>query len=335
MLLVESFPAVLFLGALLFLLSKGIYIVQQSECLVIERLGKFHKVLPSGLNMVIPFFDQPRKIVWSRHGMMQLTERIDLREVVMDIPEQRVITKDNVGILVDALIYVQIMDPTKAVYEIQSVPLATAQLTQTSLRSLIGELELDHTLSSRELINTRLKQVLDEATEKWGLRVTRVELKNIIPPAEVQQAMEKQMQAERERRAQVLTAEGTKQSGILVAEGERASRIQRSLGEQQEKINQAQGSREAQVLEAEGQARSIEAVAQAHARAIEHIKQAFGSAETTASYLIAMEYLKTFSNMTTKSNDKIIVPYEASGTMGILAGIQQIIGNSTLKGNKA
>lgn len=306
-------------------LSKAVVIVRQSECMIVERLGKFNRIINSGLNIMVPFFDTARPVWWVRGGRIFLTERIDAREVVLDIPEQRVITRDNVGIVVDAIIYLQITDPMRAAYEIQSVPDGTAQLTQTTLRSLIGEMELDHTLSSRDAINTRLKIVLDEATDKWGIKVTRVEIKNIIPPAEVQQAMEKQMQAERERRAQVLSAEGHKQSKILEAEGEKRSRIERSEGEMQEKINQALGDKEATVQRAEGQAKQIEAIALAQAHALATIRNSFGTAEAAAQYLIANEYLKQFGEMMKKPTDKVFIPYEATGVLSSLGSIKELL----------
>lgn len=322
-----DFFTILFLGIAaltVFVLVKGIYIVRQQECVIVERLGKFHSILESGPNIMLPFIDQARQVMWIRHGVIQFIDQIDLREVVLEIPEQRVITRDNVGIVVDALIYVQITDVKRATYEIQSLPMATAQLTQTTLRNLIGEMELDETLSSRDNINTRLKIVLDEATDKWGLKVNRVELRNITPPADVQQAMEKQMQAERERRAQVLTAEGHKASRVLEAEGDKTSRIERSEGEMQEKINQAIGDKEAFVQRAEGQAKYIEAVAVAQANAILSVRGAFGSPEVAANFLIAMEYLKRFGEMTQKPGDKVFVPYEATGVLSSLGAMKEI-----------
>lgn len=312
-----------------YILSKSIVVIRQQECIVVERLGKFHSIYSSGLNFLIPFIDQARTIVWSRNAAITTVDRIDLREVVIDIPEQQVITKDNVGIIVDAIIYVQIFDVKKAVYEIQTLPIAVAQLTQTTLRSLLGEMDLDHTLSGRDTINSRLKVVLDDATDKWGLKVKRVELKNVTPPREVQLAMEKQMQAERERRANVLTAEGAKQSQILNAEGDKTARIQRSEGEKQEKINQALGDQEATISRALGQAQAIESVAGAQAKAIEMVKNAFGDApEVAANYLIAMEYLKRFGEMTQKNTDKVFIPYEATAALSSLGSIGDLLKKS-------
>ncbi len=316
---------IVLIAIVLYILMQSIIVIRQQECIVVERLGKFFNIYSSGLKILIPFVDQPRSIVWSRNGMITTVDRIDLREVVVDIPEQKVITKDNVGITVDAIIYVQILDVKKAVYEIQTLPIAVAQLTQTTLRSLIGEMDLDSTLSSRDIINSRLKIVLGEATDKWGLKVNRVELKNVTPPHEVQLAMEKQMQAERERRANVLTAEGSKQSQILNAEGDKTSRIQRSEGEKQEKINQALGDQEATVSRALGQAQAIESVSAAQAKSIEMIKTAFGGPEVAANYLVAMEYLKRFGEMTQKNTDKVFIPYEATAVLSSLGAIGDIM----------
>jgi regulator of protease activity HflC (stomatin/prohibitin superfamily) len=332
-----EFATILFLvvvGLAIAVVAKGIMIVRQQEVVVVERLGKFHRLFESGLNIMIPFLDFPRSIQWVRNGVVVPTDRIDLREVVLDIPEQKVITRDNVGIAVDAIIYMQVTDPKRTAYEIQSLPLAVAQLTQTTLRNLIGEMELDSTLSSRDAINTRLRAVLDEATDKWGVKVNRVEIKNIIPPREVQEAMEKQMQAERERRAQVLSAEGHKQAKVLEAEGEKRARIERSEGEMQEKINQALGDREALISRADGQAKSIEAVALAQSRAIEAVKGSFGSGDVASQYLIAMEYLKRFGEFSAKGTDKVFIPYEATGALGALGAVRDLWKDLPAQGKK-
>lgn len=303
------------LGIFVFtVIKRGIFIVQQQETIIIERLGRYHATLESGLNVIIPIIDQPRRMWWISNGAFRHTDRVDLREVIIDIPEQRVITKDNAGIVIDALIYLQITDIRRAAYEVQTLPLAVQQLTQTNLRSLIGEMELDHTLSNRDQINTRLKETLDEATNKWGIKISRVEIRNITPPSDIQQAMEKQMQAERERRAQVLAAEGLKRSKVLEAEGERQSRIERSEGEKQEKINQAIGDREATIARANGQAQAIELV-----------RNAFGDSGVAANYLVAMEYLKRFGEMAQKPTDKVFIPYEATGVLSSIASIKDIV----------
>ena len=232
----------------IFLLAKGIRIVKQSEALIVERLGKYHKTLESGINIIIPIIDQPRQISWrySETGfngdvisVFKMRDRIDLRENVYDFPKQNVITRDNVVTEINALIYFQIMDPIKSVYEIGNLPSAIEKLTQTTLRNVVGELDLDQSLSSRDTINTKLRTILDDATNKWGVKVNRVELQDINPPQEIREAMEKQMRAERDRRATVLEAEGEKTSQILTAEGQRESDIQRAEGEKRAAVLEA------------------------------------------------------------------------------------------------
>lgn len=299
---------------LIVILAKGVRVVKQSECIIIERLGGYHATLRSGLNLIIPLIDQPRALYWSYNGIIISVNRIDLRETVMDVPEQVVITRDNVSIKIDALLYVQIVDPMRAMYEIENLPMAVAQLSQTSLRNVIGEMDLDECLVSRDTINAKLKVILDEATAKWGTKVNRVELKNITPPREIQLAMEKQMQAERERRAKVLEAEGDKQA-----------RISRSEGVRQEQINLSDGEKEAQVRRAIGEASAIREVAQAKRQAIEEIKASLDQdKELATQYLIATNYLEAFSAFVLQPGDKVFVPYEAStvvGSIGALAGI--------------
>ncbi len=298
------------------LIAKGIRVVQQSECMVIERLGSYNKTLTNGLNLIYPFIDQPRGMYWIENQDIWAVTKIDLRETVLDVPEQAVITKDNVSISIDAIMYVQITDPKRAVYEISNLPTAVAQLAQTSLRNVIGEMDLDETLASRDVINTKLKNILDEATDKWGTKVNRVELKNITPPQDIQMAMEKQMQAERERRAKVLEAEGDKQS-----------RIARSEGQKQERINLAEGEKEAQVLRAVGEANAIREVATAKKEAIKEVASSLGSSELTAKYLVASNYLEVFGNFTQKPGDKVFIPYESSDALGALGGIKEMMGN--------
>ena len=237
---------------------------------------------------------------------------------MLDIPEQAVITKDNVAILIDALLYIQITDVKKATYMIANLPLAVAQLSQTSLRNVIGEMDLDETLSSRDTINAKLKLILDEATDKWGTKVNRVELRNITPPQEIQAAMEKQMQAERQRRAIVLDAEGEKQA-----------RIQRSEGQKQEQINLASGEKDARILNAEGESGAIVKVAEANKNAIELIKSAFnGNPELTARYLIATNYLDMFEKFAQKPGDKVFLPYEASTALSSFGSVADLLKNS-------
>ena len=302
---------------------KGIIIVQQAEVVIIERLGKFHKILDSGINFVIPVLDAPRKIDWkitqrgfdgSTYSIIQKRERIDLREAVYDFPRQNVITKDNVSISINALLYFQIIDPKSAVYEIQNLPEAIEKLTQTNLRNLVGQLDLDESLVSRDKINQELRAILDEATNKWGVKVNRVELQDIIPPSDIQSAMEKQMKAERDRRAAILEAEGLKKSAVLKAEGEKEAAINRAEGEKQSNILRAEGVAQARILEADGEK-----------QAIQRIIDALADKGQPDKYLIAMKYLETMKTITSGKDNKVVyMPYEATGILSSVDGIKQM-----------
>jgi regulator of protease activity HflC (stomatin/prohibitin superfamily) len=303
----------------------GLKIVQQSEVMIIERLGKYSRTLNSGINIIWPIIDRPRQIMWRyvKEGVdgrklvhFKELNRIDLRETVYDFPKQNVITKDNVVVQINAVLYFQIMDSVKAVYEISNLPDAIEKLTQTTLRNVIGELELDESLSSRDTINTKLRSILDEATNKWGVKVNRVELQDINPPADIQAAMEKQMRAERDRRAAVLEAEGMKKAAILQAEGARESEIAR-----------AEGERQAAILEAEGTADARITTAKAEAEAIEIIKNAIGGdSKDPIQYLIATEYLKTLESLGEGTDNKtVFLPYEATGVLSSLGGIKELL----------
>ena len=301
------------------LVSAGVKVVPQSETRVIERLGRFHAVLPPGLNIIWPFIDKP-KMVYTRsmvgnYARIVSTSVIDLREQVYDFPSQQVITKDNVTTEINALIYFQIVDPKKSVYEIENLPNAIEKLTQTSLRNVIGELELDETLTSRDTINSKLQAILDEATNKWGVKVNRVELQDITPPESVRVAMEKQMQAERNRRAEILNAEGEKKSLIL-----------RSEGEKQSQINQAEAVKQAEILKAEGESRAKVLVAEAEAEAIRRVTEAIKESQTDpATYMLAMKYIETLKEMTSVQDNKTVyVPYEASGVLGSIGSIKEL-----------
>src|SRR5438552_5915657 len=304
------FPIAVILVTLI-LVSRGIRVVQQAQTIVIERLGRYHGTLHSGINLILPILDKPRAIDWrftqvTPAGEMFVrrykTDKIDLREAVYDFPRQSVITKDNVQTEINALIYYQVTDPVRAVYEIANLPDAIEKLTQTTLRNVIGEMELDHVLSSRDTINAKLREILDEATHKWGAKVSRVELKDINPPRDIRDAMEKQMRAERDRRAAILTAEAEKQSRILQAEGIRQS-----------EINQAEGQKQAKILAAEAEANARLKVAEAEAQAIERITTAIkGTGGDPARYLIAIRYIEALKDMVTspQSNKVIYLPYE-------------------------
>ena len=315
--------SMIFLGLLalivIVLVSAGVKVVPQSETRVIERLGRFHAVLPPGLNIIWPFIDKP-KMVYTRsmvgnYARIVSTSVIDLREQVYDFPSQQVITKDNVTTEINALIYFQIVDPKKSVYEIENLPNAIEKLTQTSLRNVIGELELDETLTSRDTINSKLQAILDEATNKWGGKVNRVELQDITPPESVRVAMEKQMQAERNRRAEILNAEGEKKSLIL-----------RSEGEKQSQINQAEAIKQAEILRAEGESRAKVLVAEAEAEAIRRVAEAIKESQTDpATYMLAMKYIETLKEMTSGQDNKTVyVPYEASGVLGSIGSIKDL-----------
>lgn len=305
-------------------ISAGVKVVPQSETRVIERLGRFHSVLSPGLNFIIPFIDKPKTIytrrveqgIGGRHVVRTVaTTVIDLREQVYDFPSQQVITRDNVTTEINALLYFQITDPKKAVYEIDNLPNAIEKLTQTSLRNVIGELELDETLTSRDTINTKLQAILDDATNKWGVKVNRVELQDITPPESVRVAMEKQMQAERNRRAEILNAEGEKQSLILRSEGEKASQI-----------NKSEARKQSEILRAEGDAQAIILNAQAEADAIRRVAEAVAVGKTDpAAYMLAMKYIDTLREMTTgKDNKTVYIPYEASSVLSSLGSIRTL-----------
>ncbi len=309
----------------------GLKIVRHSETVVIERLGRYHRTLSSGINIIWPLIDRPRPVHW-RHTesgpngrtlyINRTTPRIDLRETVYDYPRQNVITKDNVSILINALVYFQITDPMKAVYQISNLPDAIEKLTQTTLRNVIGEMELDQSLVSRDTINKKLGYILDEATNKWGVKVNRVEIQDITPPADVQQAMEKQMRAERDRRAQILAAEGSKAAAVLEAEGIR-----------QAEITKAEGAKQSAVLRAEGDAQAMERIAQAQAMALQSVRQGLsGTQADAAAYLIAQNYMTTLKEMTSGKDNKVVyVPFEATGVLGALGTMKSLFETSPPK----
>ncbi|MDD2715275.1 MAG: SPFH/Band 7/PHB domain protein [Candidatus Wallbacteria bacterium] len=320
---------------------KGIVLVRQAEVMIIERLGSYYKTLDSGLHFIIPMIDQNRRIVWryvendmlTRRQVVRIREidRIDLREAVYDFPRQNVITRDNVGIEISALLYFQITDPKKAVYEIANLPEAIEKLTQTTLRNVIGEMDLDQTLSSRETINNKLRLILDEATDKWGVKVHRVELQDINPPDEIRVAMEKQMNAERTKRANILEAEGFKRAAVLKAEGVRDATVAEAEGTRQKQILEAEGKRQQQILLAEGQAVAIRNVADAESNAIDFIKRAIGDKTNPVSYLVAIKYIEAFTKMCTEGKNKtIFLPFEASTLLSSLGSVKEIFSSINL-----
>jgi regulator of protease activity HflC (stomatin/prohibitin superfamily) len=318
------FVFLLGLALAIFVVIKGFIIVRQAEVVLIERLGRYHRMLNSGPNILIPFFDSPREVIWREQipdpthpgrqiGVPLRRTRVDLRETVMDFARQNVITKDNVTVEINALLYFQVTAPLKAVYEIQNLPNAIEKLTQTTLRNVVGELELDQTLTSRDTINQKLRGILDDATDKWGVKVNRVELQDINPPQQIRDDMEKQMRAERERRAQVLAAEGEKRAAILSAEGHRESQIAT-----------AQGDKTAAVLRAEGLASAKLLVAKADADSIDTVFQAVKSPEASVQYLVAMKYIEALESIAQSPQKTVFMPYEASGVLGSLGTIKDM-----------
>ena len=292
----------------------AIVIIPQSETRIIERLGKYFATLEPGINIIIPFIDSAKSIVTIERGRYVYSSAIDIREQVYDFDKQNVITKDNIQMQINALLYFQIVDPFKAVYEINNLPNAIEKLTQTTLRNIIGEMELDQTLTSRDVINTKLRGVLDDATNKWGIKVNRVELQDIIPPSSVLQAMEKQMQAERDKRATILTSEGNKQAQILQSEGEK-----------QAKINKAEAAKQQAILIAEGEAEARIRKAEAEAAAIDKITAAVGQSTNPANYLLAKNYIQMLSDVSSGDKTKtVFLPFEASNLMGSIGGIKEL-----------
>ena len=275
----------------LIIVATAIKIVPQKQVKIIERLGKFHKTAEAGMNTIFPFLDTVRAT-------------IDVRERITQIEPQPVITRDNVTMEVDAVIYYVVVDPVRATYEIQNLTWGIEQLTLSALRNVIGALDLDHTLTSRDMINGQLRATLDSATQQWGVKIMRVELKTITPPEEIKLTMEKQMTAERTRRATVTQAEGEKSSAILKAEGSKQS-----------KIVSAEGEKQSAILAAEGQAEARLRVAQAESQAIKMVAEALGTTGSPAQYLIAQKYLESL-NLIAKDAQKIVfLPFEASGVM--------------------
>ena len=292
----------------------SIVIIPQSETKIIERLGKYYATLKPGINIIIPFIDRAKTIISMTAGRYHYTTTIDLREQVYDFDKQNVITKDNVQTQINALLYFQIVDPFKAVYEINNLPNAIEKLTQTTLRNIIGELELDETLTSRDTINTKLRAVLDDATNKWGIKVNRVELQDITPPQSVLQAMEKQMQAERNKRATILTSEGQKAAAILQSEGQKTARI-----------NQAEADKQTEILRAEGEAQARIRKAEAEAIAIDKITEAVGKSSNPANYLLAQKYIAMLEEVASGDRTKTVyLPYEATNLLGSIGGIKDL-----------
>jgi len=293
-------------------LAQGIRIVQQSECMVIERLGSFHRILNPGINLIIPFIDQPRQVTvqaYTRTGqrIMTNTNRIDQRETVLDFPGQPMITKDNVAVRVNGAIYYQVVDPKSVVYTVENFVLAVETLTRTTLRSVVGNRELDDLLENRDEVNQRLLEILDEAGEKWGVKVTRVEIQDIDLPSEIEEAMRAQMTAERTRRATVTTANGHREAEIKEAEGEKAAAVLRAEGDKEAAIRRAEGERKAiETILAAGGDRGLDA-------------------EKVTGYLLGLEYLRTLPNIA-KEGDRVFLPAEFSQLGSTLGAFSELTG---------
>ena len=287
----------------LVIIIANISIVQQSRAYVIERLGAFHSVWGVGLHIKVPFIDR-------------VARRVSLKEQVLDYPPQPVITKDNVTMQIDTVVYFQITDPKLYTYGVEQPMMAMETLTATTLRNIIGDLELDQTLTSRDVVNTKMRAILDEATDPWGIKVNRVELKNILPPADIQSSMEKQMKAERDRRQSILQAEGQKKSAILIAEGERESAILRADAEKQAAILKAEAEKQAAILRADGEAQAIMAVQKALADSLELLNE-----KAPNDAVLKLKAIEAMQKVADGKATKIIIPSEMQGLVGMASGI--------------
>ncbi len=300
-----GFLIVLFI-IIVFIAFKTIKIVRQSEVYIIERLGRFHKVAEAGLTIIVPFIDRVRSVV-------------SLKQQTMDIPPQGVITSDNVTITIDTVVFYKITDPAKAVYEIQSLKKGIEYLAITTIRDIVGKMELDETFSSRDLINDKLRVILDEATDAWGCKIDRVEIKDITPPADIRDAMEKQMNAERNKRALVLQAEGERQSAITLAEGRK-----------QAAILDAEADREARIKRAAGEAEAIKEVANAKAREIQMVYDAIKQADPDEK-LVQIKSLEALQEVAKGEANKIFIPFEATSALSSLGAVKEIFTENNKK----
>ncbi len=286
-----------------FVVIRNIFVVQQSRAYVIERLGAFHKVQGVGLHIKVPFIDR-------------IARRVSLKEQVLDYPPQPVITKDNVTMQIDTVVYFQITDPKLYAYGVEQPMAAMETLTATTLRNIIGDLELDQTLTSRDVVNTKMRAILDEATDPWGIKVNRVELKNILPPADIQSSMEKQMKAERDRRQAILQAEGQKKSAILIAEGEKESAILRASAEKEAAILKAEAEKQAAILKADGEAQAIMAVQKALADSLQLLNE-----NAPNDQVLKLKSIEAMQKVADGQATKIIIPSEMQGLVGLANGI--------------
>ena len=291
------------LAVVFLLVIPNIHVVQQSRAYVIERLGVFQSVWGVGMHFKLPFVDR-------------IARKVSLKEQVLDYPPQPVITKDNVTMQIDTVVYFQITDPKLYCYGVEQPMMAMETLTATTLRNIIGDLELDQTLTSRDVINTRMRAILDDATDPWGIKVNRVELKNILPPADIQNSMEKQMKAERDRRQSILQAEGQKKSAILIAEGEKESAILRASAEKEAAILKAEAEKQAAILKADGEAQAIRSVQQALADSLEMLNE-----KAPSDSVLRLKAIEAMQKVADGQATKIIIPSEMQGLVGLANGI--------------
>lgn len=289
----------------------SIKVVRQSEVKIVERFGKYYKTAEAGLNFILPFVDNIRAVV-------------SLKQQTMDVTPQSVITKDNVTITIDTVVFYQITEPIKAVYEIESLQKGIAYIAITTIRDIVGKMDLDSTFSSRDAINTQLRDVLDEATDKWGCKVDRVEIKDIKPPVDIRDAMEKQMNAERNKRANILEAEGKRQADITLAEGKKQATILNAEAERESSIRRAQGIREAKILEAEGNAEAIKKVAEAKAQEINLVYNAIMEAKPDQN-LVAIKSLEALEKVSEGAANKVFIPFDATKAMGALGTAAEML----------
>ena len=300
-------PVLILAVIILIIIVSNIHVVQQSKAYVVERLGAFSTVWQVGIHFKIPFIERVAK-------------KVTLREQVLDYPPQPVITKDNVTMQIDTVVYFQITDPRLYTYGVEHPMMAMETLTATTLRNIIGALELDQTLTSRDVINTEMRSILDEATDPWGIKVTRVELKNILPPQDIQNSMEKQMKAERDRRQAILQAEGTKRSQVLVAEGEKEAAILRASAEKEAAILRAEADKQAAILKADGEAQAIRAVQKALADSLEMLNE-----KAPNDQVIKLKALEAMQKVADGQATKIIIPSELQGLAGLAAGLAESV----------
>ena len=291
------------IAVLFIIIISNIAVVQQSRAYVIERLGAFQTVWGVGLHFKIPFIDR-------------ISRRVSLKEQVLDYPPQPVITKDNVTMQIDTVVYFQITDPKLYAYGVEQPMAAMETLTATTLRNIIGDLELDQTLTSRDVVNTKMRAILDEATDPWGIKVNRVELKNILPPADIQSSMEKQMKAERDRRQAILQAEGQKKSAILIAEGEKESAILRASAEKEAAILKAEAEKQAAILKADGEAQAILAVQKALAQSLELLNE-----KAPNDQVVKLKAIQAMEKVADGKATKIIIPSQMQGLVGLANGL--------------